>query len=85
MPSINALEGNLKETDFKQLFGKTKKTGSKAFSADVIANTLDKLDIPSVRNALENFNFSAERNKVFRGDAYGNLRCVAIDQGTFTF
>jgi len=79
LPSINALEGDLKEADFQQLIGRKPKQDVKAFSAEVISNTLDKLDLGGVRLGLEGTIFRAERNKVFREGSYGTLRCVAVD------
>ncbi len=43
IPSINALEGDLKEGDFQKLIGRHPTQDVKAFSADVVANVLDKL------------------------------------------
>src|SRR5438046_6847076 len=43
IPSINALEGDLKEEDFQKLIGRHPTPDVKAFSADVVANVLDKL------------------------------------------
>ena len=45
IPSINALEGNLKESDFQKLIGRNPTQDIKAFSADVVANVLDKLHV----------------------------------------
>jgi SEC-C motif len=78
IPSLNALEGDLRESDFQKLIGRTPTSGVKAFSADVVANVLDKLSLSSVRRALEEVIAKAERNKAFR-EGYGSLRCVAID------
>ena len=50
----------------------------KAFSADVVANVLDKLLLKGAGEAIETVIARGERNKVFR-DGYGGLRCVAID------
>lgn len=44
-PSINATEGDLKQTDFQKLIGRKPKPGVKAFSAEVISNVLDKLNL----------------------------------------
>ncbi len=79
LPSINALEGDLKDTDFQQLIGRQPKQDTKAFSADVVSKVLDKLDIGGVRNCIEEILWTAERNKAFRDDTYGTFRCVAID------
>ena len=79
IPSINALEGDLKEGDFQKLIGRRPTQDVKAFSADVVANVLDKLHLEGVSEALEDVIAKAERNKVFREGSYGALRCVAID------
>lgn len=79
IPSINALEGDLKEADFQQLVGRKPTQDEKLFSADVVGNVLDKLEQDGVRRALEQIIGKAERNKVFRQGSYGALRCVAID------
>jgi len=79
IPSINALEGDLKEADFQQLLGKKPKQGEKVFSADVLSNVLDKLNLAGPLSAVEDLIFEAERNKVFREGSYAGLRCVAID------
>jgi hypothetical protein len=62
IPSFNALEGDLRESDFQKLIGRTPTSGVKAFSADVVANVLDKLSLSSVRRALEEVIAKAERN-----------------------
>jgi hypothetical protein len=79
IPSINALEGDLKESDFQKLIGHESTPDVKAFSADVVANVLDKLHLGGVRGAIEDVLGRAERNKVFREGSYGALRGVAID------
>jgi len=79
LPSLNALEGDLKESDFQKLIGRKPKPGVKAFSADVVANVLDKLQVNRVRDDIEEVIATAERNKAFREGSYGALRCVAID------
>jgi hypothetical protein len=78
IPSINALEGDLKESDFQKLIGRQPTPEVKAFSAEVIANVLDKLQVEGLRAAMEDVIRQAERNKTFR-DGYGALRCVALD------
>ena len=78
-PSINATEGDLKQADFQKLIGCKPKPGVKAFSADVISNVLDKLNLDGLRNGIEDIIWTAERNKAFREGSYGTLRCVAID------
>lgn len=79
IPSLNALEGDLKESDFQKLIGYQPTPEVKAFSVDVVANVLDKVHLPGLRGALEQVVEKAERNKVFREGSYGGLRCVAID------
>jgi hypothetical protein len=79
VPSLNALEGNLEEPDFQRLLGHPPHPGEKSFSAEVVANVLDQLELADGRRALEDVVWSAERNKAFRGGSYGGLRCVAID------
>lgn len=79
IPSLNALEGDLKESDFQKLIGRQPTPEVKAFSADVVANVLDKLHLGGVRRALAEIIAKAERNKVFREGSYGALRCVAMD------
>lgn len=77
-PSINATEGDLKQADFQKLIGRKPKPGVKAFSAEVISNVLDKLDLDGPRNGIEDIIWKAERNKAFREGSYGTLRCVEI-------
>lgn len=77
-PSINAIEGDLKQPDHQAVVGRKPTPGTKAFSAEVIYNTLDKMDVTGVREAIEDVVWSGERNKAFR-EGYGSLRCVAID------
>ena len=78
IPSINALEGDLKRGDYQKLIGRQPTPEVKAFSAEVVSNVLDKLELDGIRNAIEDVIGKAERNKAFR-DTYGPLRCVAID------
>ncbi len=79
LPSINAIEGDLKDSDFQMLLGLKPKEGTKAFSSEVIDNVLDKLDLDGPRDCIEKVINKAERNKAFRDDTFGTLRCVAID------
>ena len=79
IPSINALEGDLKEADFQQLIGRKPQQDVKAFSAEVVDNVLDQLHLPGVRDVIEDVLWTAERNKAFREGSYGCLRDVAID------
>jgi hypothetical protein len=78
-PSINATEGDLKQADFQKLIGRKPQAGRKAFSAEVISNVLDKLELRGLRNGIEDIIWTAERNKAFREASYGTLRCVALD------
>ncbi|MCP4605023.1 MAG: transposase [Proteobacteria bacterium] len=79
IPSINALEGDLKEPDFQCLIGRQPTPNVKAFSAEVISNVLDKVDLSDLHQTLISTVRKAERNKVFREGSYRSLRCVAID------
>src|SRR5258708_16395597 len=79
IPSINAFEGDLKERHFQKLVGRHPTQDVKAFSADVVANVLDKLHLDRVHAAIEDIIHKAERNKAFRDGCYSALRCVAID------
>ena len=79
IPSLNALEGDLKASDFQKLIGFEPTPEVKPFSADVVANVLDKLHLPGLRGAVQQVIENAERNKVFRQGSYGGLRCVALD------
>ena len=79
LPSINALEGDLKDADFQKLIGLEPNQDTKAFSAEVIDSVLDKLDLDGPRNCIEEVISRAERNKAFRDDTDGTMRCVAID------
>ncbi len=79
LPSINALEGDLKEPDFQKMLGSKPRRETKLFSAEVVSNVLDKLNLEGLDQALETLVFRAERNKAFREGSYGTLRCVAID------
>jgi hypothetical protein len=78
IPSLNGLEGDLKKSDFQMLIGRKPTPEEKAFSAEVVSNVLDKFELDSIRNAIEDVIHKAERNKAFR-DGYGPLRCVAVD------
>ena len=78
IPSINALEGDLKAADFQRLVGREPTPEEKPFSAEVVANVLDKIELKGLHNAIEDLISKAERNKAFRDD-YGGLRCVAVD------
>ena len=78
-PSINAAEGDLKQADFQKLIGRKPEPGVKAFSAEVISNVLDKLELDGLRVGIEDVLWTAERNKAFRDGSYGTLRCVALD------
>ena len=78
-PSINAAEGDLKQADFQKLIGRQPEPGVQAFSAEVISNVLDKLELDGLRVGVEDVIWKAERNKAFREGSYGTLRCVAID------
>ena len=78
-PSINALEGDLKNADCQMLIGRNADLEATAFSAEVVYHVLDTLDLEGLRNGIEDKIWRAERNKVFREGSYGALRCVALD------
>jgi hypothetical protein len=79
IPSMNALEGDLKEADFQRLIGRRPTPDKKAFSADAVSDALDGLHLRQVEGTLPDVIFQAERNKAFRDGSYGTLRCGAID------
>jgi hypothetical protein len=79
IPSINALEGDLKEANFQKLIGRRVKQDEKIFSAEVINNVLDKLELSRASGAVVSVIKQAERNKVFREGWWGSLRFVALD------
>ncbi len=78
-PSINAIEGDMKKADCQMVIGHKPKPGTKAFSAEVVSNVLDKLQLEGLRHGVEDVIWKAERNKAFREGSYGTLRCVALD------
>ena len=51
IPSSNALEGDLRDSHFQKLIGRQPTPEVKAFSADVVANVLDKLELHGIRKA----------------------------------
>jgi hypothetical protein len=67
IPSLNALEGDLKESDFQKLIGRKPTPEVKAFSADVVANVLDQLQLGGVRRALAQVIAKAERGHRWLG------------------
>jgi len=78
-PSINAIEGDMKKADCQMVIGRKAEPDAKAFSAEVVYNVLDKLDLGGLRHGVEDVLWKAERNKAFRDGSYGALRCVALD------
>ena len=78
-PSINAIEGDLKKADCQMVIGRGAQPGVKAFSAEVIYNVLDKLDLDGLHHGIEDVIWKAERNRAFREGSYAALRCVALD------
>src|SRR5947208_10127850 len=48
IPSINALEGDLKQSDFQKLIGRQPTPEVTAFSAAVVPNVLDKLELQGI-------------------------------------
>jgi hypothetical protein len=54
IPSINALEGGSQGRGFPEAHGSPAQAGCvKTFSADVVANVLDKLHLDGIRGAME--------------------------------
>ena len=70
---------DLRESEFQKLIGRQPTPDVKAFSADVVANVLDKLQLQGIRKAIHEVINKAERNKAFRDGCYSALRCVAVD------
>jgi len=80
LPSLNALEGELKQGSFQRLLGRSLvPPGQKLFSADTAARVLDTLDDDPLRKLLYGILKQAERNKVFREGWHGARRAVALD------
>jgi len=79
LPSLNALEGELKRTPFQRLVGRRAEPGRKVFSADTVARDLDSLHHEPLRQILYGLIDTAERNKVFREGSYAARRVVALD------
>lgn len=79
IPSLNALEGDLKDGDFHRLLGHMPRHGHKLISADVHANVLDTLVLEGIEKTLLHVFWEAEDNKAFREGWHGTLRLVAID------
>jgi len=83
VPSLNALEGMLREQKWHQLMGhrgsKVRSKNKGLFSADTMADVLDSLEVQTLQAALVEIIKKAERNKAFRDDTFGTFRCAAID------
>jgi hypothetical protein len=79
LPSLNALEGELKRAPFQRLVGRQAPPGHKLFSADTAARSLDSLDHELLRRLLYDIIWKAERNKAFRNSGLGVRRPVALD------
>ena len=79
LPSLNALEGQLKRAPFQRLVGRRAQPGQKIFSADTVSRDLDSLHHDSLRRILYEVTGKAERNKVFREGSYAARRVVALD------
>jgi len=79
LPSLNALEGELKKAGFQHLLGRRGEQGKKAFSADTVARSLDGLNLEQLRKILHDVVHRAERNKAFRDGPVGARRPVALD------
>ena len=79
LPSLNALEGELRRSPFQRLMGRQATPGRKLFSADTAARVLDSLEHEPLRRLLYDLVWKAERNKAFRDGPAGARRCVALD------
>ena len=79
LPSLNALEGELKRTPWQRLLGGRAQPGHKRFSADTVARVLDSLELDKLRQILHTLIQQAERKKVFRDGPARAQRCVALD------
>jgi hypothetical protein len=81
VPSINQLEHMLRTGQFQRLLGERlkKRQGKPLFSADVIVDVLDALELCTLQAALVQIIKKAERNKAFRDDTFGTFICTAID------
>lgn len=79
LPSLNALEGELKKAGFQRLLGLPVQLNEKAFSADTVARVLDSLNLDQLREILHDVVHRAERNKAFRDGPTGAQRPVALD------
>ena len=79
LPSLNALEGELKRTPWQRLLGGKAEPGHKSFSADTVARVLDSLQLDPLRQILHALIHQTERKKVFRDGPLGAQRRVALD------
>ena len=80
LPSLNALEGELKRRPFQRLLGRrATQPGKKLFSADTAARVLDSLEHAPLRRLLYDVVWKAERNKALRNSGLGVRRAVALD------
>src|SRR5437660_5609511 len=79
IPSINALEGDLKESDFQKLIGRNPTQDVKAFSADVVANVMDKLDLGRIRRTIETVIDTAQCTKALCQASYASSRPAVLD------
>lgn len=79
LPSLNALEGELKRLPFQRLLGRRAPEGRKLFSADTAARVLDSAEHDPLRRLLYDIVWKAERNKAFRDGPVGARRAVALD------
>jgi len=63
LPSLNVLEQQLETAEFQQLVGLPAHEGSRAISADTMADVLDSLDIGGLEQGLVDLVKRAERNE----------------------
>lgn len=81
VPSFNELEGLLADGRFQRLLGErgAKRYGKKLFSADVIVDVVDTIELRVLHAAMVELVKKAHANKVFREDTYGSFITVALD------
>jgi len=79
LPSLNALEEQMREDEMQRFLGHRRGHKRIPFSADTVSRSLDGLEIAGLHTILKGMIARAERNKCFRDDTYGTFRCVALD------
>jgi hypothetical protein len=81
VPSFNQLEQLLADGRFQKLLGfpGKKRRGDKVFSADVIVDVVDTIEVAVLQAAMVELVKRAATKKVFRHDTYGSYITIAID------